>query len=624
MGRIFRVMAWTVLVGGVVLAAFILSAFIFIQTADLRQEAERYASFTLGRSVTIGALQIKLGRDIAIDIQNFHLASPSWGTEPDMASFEHLSAVLDAGSLWRGRVLLRDLSIDGLRIFLERDKDGKGNWKFKGSTPYVPRDPFTHEAKERSDFPIILNGVLRNGQFRMKTTGGTMIRIDGDDLKMSSVDDKSPVILLINGAYNGMNAQLDVAGDSYAVLRDPSTPYPAKVKIIVGRSKVSFDGTLTDPVNADGIKGAATLNASVLDDIYKVLGLALKGKFPLLVDGDLTRAGDLWVFENQQGSVAGSQFTGDSKLIEGARGEADSIAVDIAFKVLDMRPLIDGTSGMSRKTKMSDIDNLSLQADQKPGVLADARIRAGQVVYDDYKISDLDLRAQNKPGWISLDPFSFGVVGGRAEVNITLDATGKTPHLFSRIKFNNADIERILRFRNFSESLITGRLSALAELNMYGETIHKGLRNSRGGVVTFLKKGRVSRDLVDEASMDILALFRDEEGWAPISCFLGIYSMHNGQGYLMPLRFVTPELTFYGVGPINLLTRQVDIILQGNSQHTLALDIPLQLTGPFSDIDITPLVFGEGRDADFVAEKDLINNLPPALRNLAKQNYCTH
>lgn len=619
-----RVLVWVVLAGGVSAVLLVLGVGAFIQTGKVKQGVERFASAQLGRAVMMDGMQVGLGRNITIEVRDFKLANVPWGSEPYMTRFDRLSAVVDAGELWRGRAVFHALSIDGLNIFLERDQNGKGNWKFKNSKPYVPRDPFTYEAKDRSDFPIILNGTLQNGLFRMKTTGGSLIRIDGKNLKMTAENDKSPVVLDIDGAYGGMPAQLTVAGDSYSVLRDPSTPYPAKVKIVVGRGALHFTGTLTDPLDADGIKGVATIDASVLDDIYNMVGLSLKGRFPLQIIGDLTRAEDVWVYENQRGHAAGSAFTGSLKLVEGARKEPDFIAIDAAFKAIDTRLFIDGTTSLSRKTKLSDIDTLSLRADPNPDVILDAKISAGEVRYDKFIITDVTVHAKNKPGYISLDPFSFNMAGGRADVKMNLDAKDKTPRLHTRIDYKNADIARILHFTDFADGLITGRLTAQAELSMNGETFHKALRNSTGGIVTFLKQGRISRDLVDKASMDVLALFRDEDGWAPINCMLGIYSMRNGLGAVMPLRFVTPELTFYGTGPVNLLNRQIDVVLQGDSDHTLALDIPLRLSGDMASINITPLIFGTGPDVDLNAEKKAMSSLPPFLRAVAEKNYCTH
>jgi hypothetical protein len=65
-------------------------------------------------------------------------------------------------------------------------------------------------------------------------------------------------------------------------------------------------------------------------------------------------------------------------------------------------------------------------------------------------------------------------------------------------------------------------------------------------------------------------------------------------------------------------------VLQGDSDHTLALDIPLRLSGDMASINITPLIFGTGPDVDLNAEKKAMSSLPPFLRAVAEKNYCTH
>ncbi len=607
-----------VILGGVVVA--------LLHTTDFAPVVERYASKATGREVTVGDIKIQWSSPLRIRIEDFHFGNAAWGTEPDMVALKSMDAVLDTQALLQGNVKFQYLSLDDLQIFLERNESGVGNWRFHDFSPSVPKDPFEHESDQRAGFPVILDAAIKNSAFRMKTSSGSMIRIDAHDLRLGAQDEHSPFLLVVDGAYNGKAAKMSLASDSYTVLQDPSTPYPVKIRIARARDTLDFEGTMTDPVNGDGARGALSLNAPDMGEILSMFGLNVRASFPVYLKTPLIRAGDRWSFENLDGKIARTNFTGKLILNEGSRAVADDLVGELNVKKLDARRIIDGVSKMKRPTQKSDIKYIPLEATKNPGMTVDISLRAGEVHYDNWHVSDAELHVKNTPGKISVEALKFSAAEGRISMDMHLDATGKTPYLKSEIDVAAVDLGRILRLAKSPDArkVINGPINARAVLNMKGQNVEQGIKNSRGGVVAYMNDGRIAKKFLELATLDLNLLFGGSKGQEKMSCLLGVYTMRNGEGRLAPLQLHAESASLTGGGTINLLSKEINIYMEPVEGTTgfLALDIPLHFSGPFSSIGIEPIVFGKSNLPKTQAVRQIPQDLLPELRSLAMRSNC--
>ncbi len=600
---------------------------VFFRTADFTTMAERYGSEATGREVSIGDLQIQWSNPLRVHISDFHFGNADWGTEPDIVRLKSLDAVVDAKELLKGKVVLHQLVLSGLNIFLERDKNGVGNWRLHDFTPAKQKDPFEYDAEQREAFPSILDAIAIDSVFRMKTSSGSIIKIDSHDFRIYAQNENSPVLIAIDGAYNEKNAKMTIAGDSYAVLHDASTPYPIKIRIDRKPDTLDFEGTMTDPVNMDGAKGALTLNAPDMGKILSMFGVNdVHATFPLHLKTSLRRAGDKWEFEKLDGKVASTNFVGELVLNEGSRTTADDLVGDIHFKTIDARPIIDGISRLSRPTNKSDIKLIPLDVAKDPDITVDIALKAKEIYYDNWRVTAATLHVKNRPGQVSVEALKFSAAKGQFHMDMHLDTSGKTPHFRSKIDIDDVDIGRVLHLAQSPDTtkIINGPLNARALLDMKGKNIEQGIKNSRGGVVAYMNNGRIAKKFLELATINLRLLFGGSEGQEKMSCLLGVYTMRNGIGQILPLQLHAESASLTGEGKINLLNQQVDILmkpLEGTTEF-LALDVPLHFTGPFSSIDVEPVVLGKANLPQLSARKQLPSDMMPELKSLAMRSNC--
>ena len=120
-------------------AVFLLLAAVlgYLLTADLgrfKSEFESLLSEQLQREVSIaGAFHLTLGRSFHIEASQLRLAANDSSKTPQLASIDRLSASINPWSLLHRPIIIDSLTADGLRVNLERDENGVGNWELPGS-----------------------------------------------------------------------------------------------------------------------------------------------------------------------------------------------------------------------------------------------------------------------------------------------------------------------------------------------------------------------------------------------------------------------------------------------------------------------------------------------------------
>ena len=200
---------------------------------------------------------------------------PDWGSVPDMVRVGHLSALIDVRSLLRGVLRYESLRIEDAAIVLERDKAGIGNWKFGGGGI---GGGFAIVPKNRTQFPTLIDFALANVLVTYRTSSGQILLIAMDRATARTAGDDTPITLQVDGAYNDVVAKLDATFESSVALRDASRPVGAKFTIAGKDTTLAFDGTMTEPVDFDGVRGPLTLEARTLDDLLKLFGVDATAK----------------------------------------------------------------------------------------------------------------------------------------------------------------------------------------------------------------------------------------------------------------------------------------------------------------------------------------------------------
>src|SRR5579863_8333074 len=153
--RFVNLRRWILAAAGAVLI-FAVTAVTWFLTTDFRSWVEGYASKAIERHVSIGTMRIGWGNPLSLELTDLKVANAPWGSTVDMISIDRVSALIDPWSIFGATLSFQKLQAIRPIVVLERDKDGVGNWKFKGAVSSSPLG-FAILPMNRTQFPTLLD-----------------------------------------------------------------------------------------------------------------------------------------------------------------------------------------------------------------------------------------------------------------------------------------------------------------------------------------------------------------------------------------------------------------------------------------------------------------------------------
>lgn len=609
------------LAGLTILAA--VAAVFFVSRMDVRSRVESLASARLGRAVRVEALAIgwadplKLG-PITLDLTGLHLANPAWGSTPDMVAVRRLHAELALWPLLHGAIRLSDVAVERPVIVLERDPNGAGNWVFPAlavrpagaPTPPVPLPD-----------AVIAGMVLQDGDLTFRTSSGNLLRVHVAQANLAAANASAPIHLRAEGSYNDLKLTADTSLESFAALRRVPRPVATEAVVTAKGSVLRFKGTMTDPIGFDGIKGRIDLDAGSPEAFAEALGQPPLPGGKLVLRGMLEKQGDLWRATELDGAFGDTTVNGEIGMDEGKRGQPDHFDVNLDLGVLDLKRLTDGMTGNTQAA--AGPKGFPLRVEKKPGETFKVRIGLKRADYGRYRLDAVGLEGSLEPARIVLGKLAFGMADGRVELSGTDEAVGDGGHLRLNAAVSQANAARVLAMAGADASMLTGRFDVRAALEMTGVTTDDALRSSQGQAVMSMRGGRMSRQFLQLASIDIRLLFRKGQGATPVSCFLGVLRERNGMATVSPLRLRTADGTIFGGGQVDLVRQTLDLHLQSKSDTTnfFALDLPVHIVGSFTNPK-PGVTFRSGAREWDARSAEMLRLLPPELRQASADWRC--
>jgi uncharacterized protein involved in outer membrane biogenesis len=608
----------------ILLAALVLaggSAIIWATHSNLGPLAARLASGRLHRPISVGELRIGWNGSLTVLLRDVRVDNIEGGSDPVMVALHQLNAAVDASSLVSGPLLVRSASVDGLTLLLEHVAGGPANWKF-GPPAFKPPTPLPPDL---AAFPTVLATSVHDFALTFRTSSGARLEVKADSATFSTAGRDQPIGVVVDGSYNGTPLHVEGSLQSFDRLRLVPQPFGAEIHAKSGDAVAEFKGTMTDPLNFDGVAGPVYLNVPQLSDLQDAIGFSIDANLPISLAGSLAKTGDDWELPDGNGLIDVDAFTLTGHMKEGGRGEADDVTLSAAFDRLDLNLLTDTGAKREKGAKAPRTTkslSIPLYVDEKPGTLLDATIAVKQAVYGRFDASDVALHAKVLPGRISVDNLSLLFAGTRATASGTMEQKGPVARVDLSGQLSSSDLRTLLRGVGVGPVPLGGRFEAQAVSTMTGDNLIGAIRHSRTTALVTMTSGSLATNVVEMISLNARRLFRKPTGSSAIECLLGVVDMTGLGGNIRPLRIRTGDGTLAGVGSFDLQKQWVDLTLGSLSSTTdfFALDIPIHVTGSFDNPHVAPAVKSPGADRLFSG--DQLGGLPVVQQTAARANSC--
>jgi AsmA protein len=458
-------------------------------------------------------------------------------------------------------------------VNLEIDEDGRKNWVLDNQ-----------QQKEGGSRIAIHALTLDHGELHYLDAGREI------NLDVGLNTDAQGVAFQAKGVYKGLPAALEGRGGQVLGLKDTNDPYPIDATAKVGGTELKAQGTLTNVAQLSALDLAIEVRGKTMSELYDVIGIAFPETTPYTTRGRLVKGDNMIRYEKFTGKVGASDLAGTLQFDLGGKrafmhGDLESRQLDLA----DLGPLV----GTQEPRESGVLPDMPFDADRWDSIDADVRIKAGSIKRPkQLPLEDLAARIQMRDKVLTLEPFEFGIAGGRIGGTIKLDGQKEPIAATTKLRVKDLSLPKMFPTIKESEQSI-GDINGLIELAGRGDSVAEMLGASDGKIGVYLDGGKISRFMMELVAMDLWGAARVKlKGDEPIAIRCGIADFGVQQGLARTNAFVfdTEVVNVDGTGTVNLKTETLDLTLNPHpkDKSIASLNSPLYIRGTFGAPKFAP------------------------------------
>lgn len=559
---------------------------------DLKGVIANQSSRASGREVAIdGDIDVRLSLTPHIRIDGLRLGNPSWAAEPQLARIGSLQFSIKLLELLRGRLVLPEVILDQPKIALEKGPDGRKTWSF-GENPGSVAVAKAAVPSRRETFPIIGNLIIRNGTIRYLDRKGGIDITSQVNTAVGTAAGRQQVSLHGDGQFQEQRFTLDIAAGSLLQLRQSDLPYPITVDAVIGATKGHIEGTLTKPLDLEGLNLTLRLSGRNMADLFPIFGIPVPSTPPYDLTGRLEHQGDVWRFSNAAGRLGDSDLAGDFTMDAG--GQRPLLKAVLRSRKLDYTALAgligaappgSGTTS-PKKAAGRVLPDTPIDMERLRAMDMDITLQAQQVVVPGMPMQDLDTRFLLDNGRLVVDPLRFGIAQGDIAGSVVLDGRKQVPAAAADLSISHVDLARFFAGTRFAKE-IRGTLAGRAKLAGNGRSFASILGTAGGDVAVFGANGQFSKLVVELIGLDIaesLGLLLDKDQPVRLRCIVGDFAVDHGLMAARTLVLDTSDSNITGDGTISLSEEKLKLTIEAHPKDpsVLAARAPIHITGTFA------------------------------------------
>ena len=556
--------------------------------------AERQASARLGRAVSIADLDVDLGRVTEIRLGGVRIANPEgFPEEPPFAAVQQLAVRLDVMEFIRHRrIVIPDIALEQPALRLIQNPDGRNNYSFPALAGDPDAPPTPPEEQPQLGALRIRDGRAQVSLAQLQSEMQVAIATEEPEGQPARIRATA------EGTYARQPITGELTGGAVLSLRNAEDPWPIKLDLANGPTKVALEGTLSDPLRFAGANIRLRLEGPDMARLTPLTGVPIPPTPPYRIAGRLDYADRAIRFTNMEGTVGRSDLNGDIAITPRP----------------DTRPLVEATL----RSRRVDLDDLGGFIGAKPGEGGDRRQAArgrvlpdtpvnlpkleaadirltydgGSILGSAMPLDDLHAKLDIVDGAIALKPLRFGVGRGRIEGNFDfapVEGGGLTAK--GEVRFQRVDLSRLMGVTPLGEG--QGAIGGSARIDTRGRSIAEMLGQGDGAVTLGMAGGNLSSLLVDLSGLQLGNAILSALGLpsrTKVECFIADLGLRRGVLNTRTVLIDTDSSLISGTGTIDLRRERLDYALRTEAKHFTigALTTDIEIGGSFRDPSVRP------------------------------------
>jgi len=592
----------------------------FIDIQKYKPEIEKQAEQATGRPFSIGGdLRLSLFPWAVIGLSDVHLGNPPGYGEKDLLYVKSFDVEVKLLPLISKDVQVKRFVVDGLRLNIEKNKQGRGNWegigKTPGKAPPAPPKDTTRKTEEKTEgaFPL---KALEVGEFAVKNASflyldqgtGERKEISGLTMTLKDVSLDRPIRLMLTALLD--NQPLSVEGSLGPVGRD------------FGAAKIPLDVTLKafKEVNVS-LKGNLVAATQQFDlglqvapfsprKVFSVMGKP----FPVATSDPeaLTKVALQATLKGSPDKVSLSQGWLDldeSKLnfsLNAKEFSKPDLAFDLNLDKINVDRYLPPPSpkGAAKEEKGKGASTASKKTDYAPlrKMVVNGTVKVGMLTAMGAKVQDVNLKITGKNGIFNIDPLTAKVYQGGVSAKSALDVRQDVPK--TSVDFQTKGVQAGPLLRDvLKKDFLEGTANADASIQMEGDAADsikktldgKGQFVFTDGAIKGIDLAGMARNV--KASFG-LAKEGEQKPKTDFSELNAPFTITKGLVNTTGTTMNSPLLRVLATGKANLVDESLDFRVepkvvgtlkgQADTKEREGIMVPIRVTGTFSSPSFAP------------------------------------
>jgi AsmA protein len=631
-----KAIKWVAIIAGaliVLIIALLLIVPMFVNLQQYKREIEKQVTKATGRTFSIGGdLRLSLFPWAGLAFSDLHLGNPPGFGEKEFVRVKSFDVRAKLIPLLFREIEVQRFAIDGLKVVLEKNKQGRGNWEGIGKASeravIEPAESRSRETETREGLPI---RALTVGEFTVANSSILFVddttarkwEVSQVNVRLKDVSLDRPIRLDLSAAVEGKPVSLK--GQVGPLGQDPGKgkiPVDISVKALK-EVDLHLQGSLIEPASSRRFDLAFEISPFSIRKVMSATGqafpvatadphalshVALKGK----VEGNL-----------QSITVSDGALELDESRLDFSLNARDLSRPDISFDVKLDRINLDRYLPASAEGKgvgegaqvgAKNTDYTPLQR-----LVLAGSVQVGSFTVKKATIEDLHLRVSGKNGIFLLDPVTARLYQGTLATKASLDLSQEIPKVSVSLQAKGVQagpLVKDLTERDFIDG--TGDMEAAIGTAGAGPVAIK--RNLNGKGEFLLRDGAIKG--IDLAGMvrNLKAAFGLAKGGErPRTDFSELvipFTIADGIVSTTQTVLTSPLVRLLAAGKANLVDETLDFRVeptfvatlkgQGDTKERKGIAVPVLVRGTFSSPSFQP-------DLKGMVEKGLREGLLPTL-----------
>lgn len=550
----------------VVIVVFIAGAVVLVATVDPNDHKDTIVAAVkdaTGRDLKLeGDIGFSFFPRLGVKLGEAELSNAAGFGKQPFASVDQVGVSVDLLSLLRAKVQADTIDLKGLRVNLQKNKNGKTNWDDLSGSSSSSSSSLSSDGSsvglEVAGIRITDSQVVYDDQ-----QAGNKITLNPIELRTGSIGSGKP---------SSISAELGMTQTNPKMTADINLDSKARLNL----STMVYQ--LSDLVLTVSAKGDDLPNGEV--DL----------KFATNVDADLKK--ESLKLAPVSINVAGLKLDGDLSVLSFSKPKisfalhSDEIDLD---KIL---PASDSTAAEEQPAASagSGDDKIELPTDTLRSLNIDGSLNVGTFRASGLTMTDVSATVLGKGGVINLNPLTMNLYDGTYSGSAGLNVSGATPKYNASSDLKNLAIDGLLAdLSEKGKSVIRGKSELSFKVTTSGDRVSTLKKRLNGNASFKAVDGALQSEKLARNVEKVVAFLKGREPKSAgdelvFDSFTGTAVIKDGVANNNDLKLATPLVYANGKGAIDIGASDLDYVLAvGLSEDPDKAAIPITIKGSFDD-----------------------------------------